>query len=315
MHAISERLRLPCPTYQLQDSTYDFSHVLDFCSQVEHLKVLPMAGDFTTKEEFLLNLITPMGTSNILPSTLNYELTPFTSVKCMTLLGIVPQNITKCDPVRAQVENLEVRFTRAQNIQQILCPEMIHDATIAAESMNTYVWNNVKTANFGSNDIWTVDGAIKLIPNVQELNLSENRLSMANLSSLHNLRILNISRNLVETLKDWHTLLGNVEVINLSSNKIKSLEGLNRLISLRRLDLSFNEIADINQSEFIANLPVLENISLIGNPLILEVDYRAKVLARFGERCAEIVLDNEKCTTNEIDKAMIFAALRKTKLR
>jgi nischarin len=192
---------------------------------------------------------------------------------------------------------------------------MIHDSTIAAESINMYSWNNVKIANFASNDIWTIDGAIKLIPNVQELNLSENRLSMANLSSLPNLRILNLSENLVETLQDWHTLLGNVEVLNLSSNKIKSLEGLNRLISLRRLDLSFNEIADIDQSEFIANLPVLENISLIGNPLIVEVDYRAKVLARFGDRCAEIVLDNEKCTVSEIDKAMIFAALRKTKLR
>lgn len=233
----------------------------------------------------------------------------------MSLLGVVPQNITKCDPVRSKVENLEVKFTRAQNIQQILCPEMIHDSSITAESMSMYSWKNVKTANFECNDIWTIDGAIKLIPNVQELNLNDNRLSLANLSSLHNLRFLNLSGNLIESVKDWHMLLGNVEVLNLSSNKIKSLEGLNRLISLRRLDLSFNEIADIEQSEFIALLPVLENISLQGNPLILEVDYRAKVLARFGERCADIILDNEKCTSNEIDKALILSALRMTKLR
>lgn len=41
MFAISERLKLPCPTSDVVDKIYDFSHVIDFCSQLERLMVRP----------------------------------------------------------------------------------------------------------------------------------------------------------------------------------------------------------------------------------------------------------------------------------
>jgi hypothetical protein len=59
---------------------------------------------------------------------------------------------------------------------------------------------------------------------------------------------------------------------------------------------------------------VIEMVSLNGNLLASTVDYRPRVLARFGERCCEIILDNENCSSDEVDKAMVLAVLRKAKI-
>lgn len=195
---------------------------------------------------------------------------------------------------------------------------MIHDTSIAqidSKSLGEHAWLKVKEVNFGHNDIWTIDTTMQLVPNVEEVHLNDNRLrNVANLSSLHHLNHLNLSGNLIDSLKDWHMQLGNIEVLNLSRNKLKSLAGLSRLRSLRNVDLSQNIIDDFSEIDEVAQLPVIENLGLNGNPLILEVDFRVKVLTRFNDRCADIILDNEKCSQNEIDKAMVLAALRKSKL-
>lgn len=41
MHAISERLKIPCPPSDAVEKIYDFSHVVDFCTQLERLIVRP----------------------------------------------------------------------------------------------------------------------------------------------------------------------------------------------------------------------------------------------------------------------------------
>lgn len=41
LYAITERLKLPCPTTDTVKKNFDFSHVLDFCSQLQSLVVRP----------------------------------------------------------------------------------------------------------------------------------------------------------------------------------------------------------------------------------------------------------------------------------
>lgn len=41
MYAISERLKIPCPPNDSTDSVFDFTHVVEFCSQIERLTVRP----------------------------------------------------------------------------------------------------------------------------------------------------------------------------------------------------------------------------------------------------------------------------------
>lgn len=193
---------------------------------------------------------------------------------------------------------------------------MIHDGSISDSSFDSFLWLEARNVNFASNDIWTIDKCMRLVPKVEELHLNDNRLrTIANLSSLHTLNHLNLSGNLIESVNDWQLELGNIETLNLSGNKLKDLKGLGRLRSLRTINLSWNQIDDFEQIDEIAKLPIVDNVLLNGNPLILEVDYRAKVFSRFDERCCEILLDNEKCSQNEMDKALVLSALRKTKIR
>lgn len=284
---------------------------MDFCKQLRTVKIVPTKEqNLETKEDYIQQLINPLGSSNILPSTLTFDLSAFTA-EHLELIGIVPQNIFDCENVKSTVKRLIVNFTRVQNIQQILSPDSIHESS-ESDGAN---WEKIEIANFAFNDIWTIDASIKQIVNVQELHLNSNRLkSISNLKSLFNLNHLNLSSNIIDSVDMWHYELGNIETLQLSYNKIKFLRGLSKLRSLVVLDLSFNEIEDLNEIDEIAQLPLLEIICLNGNPLAVMVDYRSKVLSRFSERLNEIILDNEKCSGQELDKALVLNALRKTKI-
>lgn len=298
---------LPCPTFELQNSSFHFSNILDFCSQLETLKIIPSHPGSGEKDEIIKQLISPIGTSNILPSTLTFDLSSFTSVRTLVFCGIVPQNITKCESVKASTTFLTVNNTRVQNVQQILLPESIHENFTTDQ-----VWSKVKEVDFGNNDIWTIDPAMSLIPNVEEIQLNNNCLrNINNFKSLHYLNHLNLSGNLIESCLNWHFELGNISILNLSFNKLKSLAGLSRIRSLKTIDLSWNQIESFDEIDEIAQLPVIENVGLNGNKIATEVDYRTRVLARFGEKCCELMLDNEKCSQAEVEIAGVLSVLRK----
>lgn len=55
LHAISERLKLPCPANDTVENIYDFTHVVDFCSQIERLTVRPRNVSLT--DDYLLSKV------------------------------------------------------------------------------------------------------------------------------------------------------------------------------------------------------------------------------------------------------------------
>lgn len=287
---------------------------MDFCTQLEALKIIPTheidAND--SKDKFLHQLVNPLNdSSNILPSNLAFELSPFSSVTNLQFFGICPMNVEFNNArIHENCESFTVKFTRAENIQNILDPEAIH-----TDSLTDKKWSNIKEVNFSSNDIWQLDAALKLIPNVETLVLDSNRLrSVSNLRHLSKLSYLSLNNNLIEDLSKWCLELGNIQTLNLAGNKLVKLNGLCKLRSIKSLDLSCNYISRIEEVDEVAALPCLEIIGLNGNPLAFEIDYRARVIARFDDRAREVTLDSEKCSQFEIDKAMVLSALRKSKL-
>ncbi|XP_047121120.1 nischarin [Schistocerca piceifrons] len=296
LFAISERLKQPRPAPELLDRRLDFSHVLDFCSQLTSIKVLGSRA--------------AVGTSNIVPSSLPFELSVFRSLESLELAEVPPTNVYGLGALRSSLENLSVNFSGLETLSYaLLCDQLHRDPSDARDDQ--HAWKAVNSANFSHNLLTCVDESVRLLPALEKLNLSHNRITdVNNLTLLPRLSHLDLSVNQLSETGPLHMKVGNIVQLNLSQNCISSLTGFSRLYSLEDLDLSDNRIEHIHEISHICALPCLENLVLIGNPVSIEVDYRVRVFEQFGSRACELCLDNEKATSKELDTAAVLQALR-----
>ncbi|KAL5280818.1 NISCH family protein [Megaselia abdita] len=310
VHAISERLCLPCPAFEESDN-FDFSHVLDFCNSLENVKITPIKllnenhlNDYNAVD-------VPMDRTNIIPKTLNFNLNAFQNLKYLEIYSMPTENITDISFHRPSLKTFTVHNTTTTSLSQILLCDNLHKNSDVFS--DTDQWKSLDSIDFSGNLLTSIDRCIILAPKLKTLNLEQNRLKrLENLNDLIFLQKLNLSINCFSEFEDWHLQLGNLISLNLSQNKIKRLSGLRKLLSLQSLDLSCNSIEDLDEITHIAGLPLLENLQLTGNPLARSVDYRPRVLAKFHDRLEEICLDNEKGNSNELDMALVLSALEKS---
>ncbi|XP_073959510.1 nischarin-like isoform X2 [Choristoneura fumiferana] len=298
LHAISERLKMACPPMEKQDQMFDFSHILDYCSQ---LRALNIEGSYEK-----------LGTSNIVPNNLQFDLIPFKMLQDLTILGVPMGCIQSVGSLRDTLISLSVLVATVVSMNEFLLVDILHkDSSCIADTVK---WKKLNTVNFASNNIQDVDWAIKLVPKLRHLSLSSNKLTeLCDVSCLHDLRILNLSMNNFELCDSWHSKIGNIVKIDLSQNKVVSLQGFSRLYSLESLDLSCNSVTDVEEVQHICRLPCLEYLWLTANPVASTIDYRVKVLEQFNTRMEEICLDNEKASNKELDTARVLQALRVVK--
>ncbi|XP_077285158.1 nischarin-like [Arctopsyche grandis] len=296
LFAISQRLKQACSSFELADRKYDFSHVLDFCSQ---LKKLIVRGE--SKH---------LGNSNIIPNTLGIDMSPFKTIQKIAVFDYPMHMITCTGTLRDTLKSLHVNFTEANKISDIVLCDFVHKE-VSDDDNDNLIWKELQEVNFGCNYIMEIDSSIKLLPKLQTLTMRQNKLTdISNLSSLPQLSYLDLSENLFSKCEDWHSKLGKISTINLSQNKISSLAGFSKLYSLENLDLSCNVISDVEEVQHICKLPCLENLRLTANPVASVVDYRVKVIEQFNNRMSDICLDSEKPSEKELDTARVLQALR-----
>lgn len=65
---------MACPPTEKPDKMYDFSHILDFCCQLHSLNI---EGSYEK-----------LGTSDVVPNNLHFDLVPFKSLQELTVLGV-----------------------------------------------------------------------------------------------------------------------------------------------------------------------------------------------------------------------------------
>lgn len=213
--------------------------------------------------------------------------------------------------LRKTIEKLYIQKTKVTDVKQILlCDSPVYYST----DVPSCQWTRVRYANFSDNNIKFIDKSIDLLPEVNELYFDRNRIEkLENLRALTQLSVLSLESNIIGECDDLHLQLGNLVTLNLSYNHIKHLKGFQKLYSLINLDLSGNKIDAIDEADYLGGLPCLENLRLTGNPVASSVDYRSRVLSRFGDRLNDIYLDNEKGSQKELDTALALAALRISK--
>ncbi|XP_017108612.2 nischarin [Drosophila bipectinata] len=332
--AISERLSLPCPPSPDRGGKYDFSHVLDFCTQLVSLVVTPVKDNSSFTQDY--NTVdVPIGRSNIIPNRLKFNLNAFRNLKTLRFSALSTENIVDVELLKPTLQTICVHNTTIQNINQVLLcdnlhkhcdvpsllPEEISSATSGTSESNASLvtadaWRELTELDLTGNLLTQIDGSVRTAPKLRRLVLEQNRIrNVQNLSELPHLQLLSLSGNLINECVDWHLTMGNLVTLKLAQNKLKTLSGLRKLLSLVNLDLSSNQIEELDEVDYIANLPLLETLRLTGNPLAGSVDYRPRVLARFHERAAEISLDNEPGTQLELDTALVLSALLKSKQR
>ncbi|KAJ1521684.1 hypothetical protein ONE63_003327 [Megalurothrips usitatus] len=298
LHAISERLKQPCPPPEMVDQKFDFSHVLDFCSQLKSLTILGASKPFCN--------------SNIVFNKLYFELSSFKAVDTLFINALPVANIYSVGPLRDNLVSLTAHHCHLERISHmLLCDDVHKDPASACEPQ---IWKSLTCVNLSNNEISEIDSSVRLMPRVEQLFLNNNRLhSLDNLTLLPHLAQLHLSANCFSSLENLHCKIGNVVQLELSENHIKTLEGFSKLYSLETLNLASNEILDLGEVKHISNLPCLENLVLTGNPVAIVVDYRVKVLEQFGNRAPAICLDNEISSQKELDTVAVLQALRKAK--
>ncbi|XP_045615784.2 nischarin [Procambarus clarkii] len=295
LHAISYRLKNPLPTNVASEQETDFSHVVDFVSQVRHLVI--------EGSNYCLR------TSNIIQNNLPYTLNTFKNVERLTLKNASVSQIGHLGAVRRTTKYLQVKYSGMVQMSDVLLCDAVYKESV--DGTDPYRWLLLQDVDVSCNQITHIDESVALTPNVEKLNLSSNKLSSVEcLTKLPHLVSLNLSNNLFTTLQDMHTKLGNVVDLDLSQNNLSSLKGLSKLYSLSSLNVSTNNICEISEVSHISRLPCLETLIITGNPVATVVDYRTKVLELFGQRVSEICLDNERPTQKELEFVAVLQAIR-----
>uniref|UniRef100_A0A3P9HE48 Nischarin n=1 Tax=Oryzias latipes TaxID=8090 RepID=A0A3P9HE48_ORYLA len=307
LYSISQQLRLAKPTCFNGDAKSDLGHILDFTCRLRYLKISGSRGS--------------IGTSNIQETSLPFDLSVFKSLLQIEISDCSSQQIGGLPALRPSLVTMTVRRT-TDFMTSILLPEASEFSQWEPEGLESAcpvtavipVWRNLTTLDMSHNCISTIDSSVRVIPKVEFLDLSYNKLSsVENLQHLYNLVHVDLSFNNLRVLEAAHTRLGNIKTLNLAGNQLECLSGLSKLYSLVNLDLSHNQLAQLEEIRNISHLPCLEKLNLSSNPICIDPDYRTKVLALFGDRAAEVCLDCKATMERELDTVEVLKAIRKAK--
>lgn len=148
-------------------------------------------------------------------------------------------------------------------------------------------WRFLRHLSLADNDL-TFISSTSLSPvanTLQSLDLSSNLFTELpdSLSGLVSLRALNLSGCLIDSLRSLaRNPLPAITVLNLRGNRIDSLAGIEKLLSLERLDLRDNRLRDPAEIARLTGIPEFREVFVGRNPLIkTHPNYRVTIFNLF----------------------------------
>ena len=148
-------------------------------------------------------------------------------------------------------------------------------------------WRFLRHLSLADNGLTSV-AASSLSPlanTLQSLDLSSNLFTEIpdSLASLVSLRALNLSHCMIQSL---HSLARNplpaITTLNLRANRLHSLAGIERLLSLERLDLRENKLSDPTEIARLTGIPNMTEIYVYKNPFTKShANYRVAIFNLF----------------------------------
>merc|ERR1711976_856972 len=113
-----------------------------------------------------------------------------------------------------------------------------------------------------------MDASLSTLAKCERLSMSTNSIEkIANLNGLKNLKILSLGRNSIKSLTGLEAVGDSLEELWISYNLIEKLKGINVLKKMKVLYMSNNLVKDWGEFGKLADLPCLEDLLFVGNPL------------------------------------------------
>ncbi|XP_069494871.1 dynein axonemal light chain 1 [Ambystoma mexicanum] len=113
-----------------------------------------------------------------------------------------------------------------------------------------------------------MDASLSTLVNCEKLSLSTNCIEkIANLNGLKNLRILSLGRNNIKNLNGLEAVGDTLAELWISYNLIEKLKGIHVMKKLKVLYMSNNLVKDWGEFGKLADLPSLEDLVFVANPL------------------------------------------------
>ncbi|XP_010535961.1 PREDICTED: protein phosphatase 1 regulatory subunit 7 [Tarenaya hassleriana] len=149
--------------------------------------------------------------------------------------------------------------------------------------------HNLQILELGSNRLRVMEN-LENLTKLEELWLGRNRIKVVNLCGLKCIKKISLQSNRLTSMKGFEDCVA-LEELYLSHNGISKMEGLNRLVNLRVLDVSNNKLTSVDD---IQNLTQLEDLWLNDNQ-IESLEGLAEAVAGSKEKLTTIYLENNPC--------------------
>ncbi|KAJ9593403.1 hypothetical protein L9F63_015029, partial [Diploptera punctata] len=225
-----------------RDEMYrDTEFLYDFVQKTVSLKLTSSAPNVTTEEML--------------------SVSKFKNIKYLELRKVPVHTLRGIQSIRAQLQSV-VCIRSIKRLEDLLLD-------CGADHSSGFVWSDLREAVFSYNGIELLSRCLEFTPWLQILDLSHNRITCADqIDCLPNLKYLNLSYNLLETIPAIHKdACRKLQVLVIKNNYIENLSGVLGLESLLELDLSCNCLSNHESLNPLLHLPALTWLSLEGNPI------------------------------------------------
>eukprot|EP01048_Picozoa_sp_COSAG05_P012510 COSAG05_NODE_1256_length_5360_cov_7.466831_5_plen_198_part_00 len=116
--------------------------------------------------------------------------------------------------------------------------------------------------------IHKLDASLSTLKKCRKLTLSANQIGqLTGFQGMDTLQVLSIGRNFIERIEGLEGVADTLEELLISYNCIERLHGIEKLKRLRVLYISHNNINDWKELARLKELPRLENLLMVNNPL------------------------------------------------
>ncbi|PNF18839.1 Dynein light chain 1, axonemal [Cryptotermes secundus] len=118
-----------------------------------------------------------------------------------------------------------------------------------------------------------MDNSLAVLVKCEKLSLSTNMIEkIAGINSLKNLKILSLGRNYIKNFSGLEGVGDTLEELWISYNLIEKLKGIGVLKKLKVLYMSNNLVKDWMEFNKLQDMPSLEDLLFVGNPLYDSLD-------------------------------------------